>query len=76
MDKYEAKINDLINGYNCPINVIQIASEHGFKVFTGSWIKKFPECKTLIIDEFQLPNNVEFIQDEHWDIGHGWSDEF
>lgn len=50
--------------------------DSGFKVFTGSWINDFPQCKNLIIDEFQLPNDVEFIQDEHWDLGHGWSDEF
>ena len=49
----------------------------GFKVFTGSWINDYPECKNLIMYEFQLPeNNTKFVQDEHWDIGHGWSDEF
>jgi len=49
---------------------------NGFKVFTGNWIKNYPECKNLILFEFQLPDNTEFIIDEHWDIGHGWSDEF
>lgn len=49
----------------------------GFKVFTGSWIKKYPEAKEIIIDIFQLPkDNTEFIIDEHWEIGHGWSQEF
>lgn len=50
--------------------------DSGFKVFTGSWIQDYPECKKLILEEFQLPKETEFIQDSHWDLGHGWSDEF
>lgn len=49
--------------------------ETGFKVFTGKWVEECPEARELIIQEFQLPKNVQFIQDEHWDIGHGWSNE-
>lgn len=45
-------------------------------VFTGKWIKDFPQAKQLIIEEFNLPNDAIFYQDIHWDIGHGWSDEF
>ena len=48
----------------------------GFKVYTGSWIDDYPHIKSMIIEEFQLPNNTEFVQDSHWDIGHGWSDEY
>lgn len=49
----------------------------GFKVFVGNWINKYPEAKDIILDVFQLPKNkTEFIIDEHWDIGHGWSQEF
>ena len=49
----------------------------GFVVFTGEWINQFPEAKQLILDEFQLPQDkTEFRVDSHWDIGHGWSDEF
>lgn len=48
----------------------------GFKVYTGSWINKYPEAKQMVIDEFELPeDDTEFVQDSHWDIGHGWSDE-
>lgn len=48
----------------------------GFKVYTGSWISDHPEAKQQIIDEFELPEDrTEFVQDSHWDIGHGWSDE-
>jgi len=49
----------------------------GFKVFVGEWINKYPEAKEEILFEFQLPKDkTEFVIDEHWDIGHGWSQEF
>lgn len=51
--------------------------DQGFVVFTGQWIKDYPDAKKEIIEEFQLPrDNTEFKMDSHWDIGHGWSDEF
>lgn len=51
--------------------------DEGFMVFTGSWINDYPEAKDEIMFEFQLPkDNTTFVQDEHWDIGHGWSNEF
>lgn len=48
-----------------------------FIVKVGSWIKdldleRFTE---LIQDEFNLPDNFKFEIDEHWDLGHGWSEE-
>lgn len=46
-----------------------------FVVYVGNWIEDFPEAKEDIIYEFELPENVEFVKDKHWDIGHGWSDE-
>lgn len=48
----------------------------GFKVFTGSWIEDYPQVKDMILFEFDLPESTQFIQDVHWEIGHGWSDEF
>lgn len=48
--------------------------DKGFEVYVGNWIKDYPQCKQLIIDEFDLPQNTEFIIDAHWDLGHGWSD--
>ena len=49
----------------------------GFKVFVGSWIDDYPSAKGQIIDEFDLPrDNTEFVKDSHWDLGHGWSEEF
>ncbi len=51
--------------------------DEGFKIFVGDWIDDYPQAEQLIIDEFNLPkDNVEIIKDIHWDIGHGWSDEF
>ena len=51
--------------------------DEGFKVYTGDWIDNYPNVKDLILYEFQLPEeNTEFVKDFHWDIGHGWSDEF
>jgi len=49
----------------------------GFKILTGSWINEHPEARQMIVSEFTLESApVEFIQDEHRDIGRGWSDEF
>ena len=51
--------------------------DEGFKVFIGEWINQYPEAKEEILYEFQLPkDHTEFVIDEHWDIGHGWSQEF
>ena len=49
----------------------------GYVVFTGEWIDNCPEAKDLILFEFNLPEDkTEFRKDSHWDIGHGWSQEF
>ena len=53
--------------------VFQVENE-GFEVYVGSWINDYPNCKELVLDEFDLPNNTKFIIDTHWDLGHGWSD--
>ena len=50
--------------------------EGGFKVYTGQWINYYPEAKEDIIYEFELPEDTQFIIDRHWDLGHGWSDDF
>lgn len=48
----------------------------GFVVVVGSWINEFPEAKEAIKSEFNLPNDVDFEINSHWDIGHGLSDKF
>lgn len=45
-----------------------------FYITVGSWISEYPEARPLIIDEFDLTDDVEFRIDEHWEIGHGWSE--
>lgn len=55
-------------------SIFQYKDGH-FEVMVGNWINSH-DIKDAVIDEFDLPeNNTEFIIDEHWDIGHGWSDE-
>ena len=50
---------------------------NGFVVFTGSWINDYPSVKDDILKAFNLPeDNTTFRIDEHWEIGHGWSQEF
>lgn len=48
----------------------------GFVVLVGDWINEYPDAKSLILFEFNLPDDAEFRIDEHWNIGHGWSDKF
>lgn len=50
--------------------------DDGFYVFVGNWVNDYPQVKNEIIDEFQLPSNTKFVIDSHWDIGHGWSDDY
>lgn len=52
-------------------------NKESFKVFVGEWINKYTEAKEQIIEEFNLQNqDIEFIIDEHWNIGQGWSGDF
>lgn len=47
-----------------------------FEVMIGKWINEYPECKEMIITEFDLPKDkTSFKYDGHWDIGRGWSEE-
>lgn len=55
-----------------------------YYVNVGSWINGYingnkcidsEKLRELVSDEFNLPDSFEFRQDEHWDIGHGWSEE-
>lgn len=49
----------------------------GFIVTVGSWIKEYPSCKELVMIEFDLPeDSTRFEIDEHWELGHGWSDKY
>lgn len=50
--------------------------DKGIVVHVGSWIEKVPQAKQVIIEEFELPNDAKFVEDEHWDIGRGDSTDF
>ena len=61
--------------------------DDGFRVYTGDWINQYPQARSLIIEEFNLPADVKFIAPfifakhlifltKYYIIGHGWSDEF
>jgi hypothetical protein len=42
-------------------------------VLVGLWAEPIQEELTELIEkEFSLPY-FEFVYDEHWDLGHGWS---
>ena len=46
-----------------------------FELFCGSWINE--RIVELIKDEFNLWNvQLEVKVDTHWEIGHGWSEEY
>ena len=33
------------------------------------------QFRQLLEDEFNLPFDFDLVVDEHWDLGHGWSEE-
>lgn len=44
-----------------------------FIVLVGKWAEPIQEELTELLEkEFSLPY-FEFVYDEHWDLGHGWS---
>lgn len=53
-----------------------------FSVMVGDWIEKGINGKPidaeklhdLICDEFDLPEDFDFVIDSHWNIGRGWSE--
>lgn len=57
-------------------------SDGKFSVMVGDWIEKGINDKPinaeklhdLICDEFDLPEDFDFIIDSHWNIGRGWSE--
>lgn len=47
-----------------------------FIVLVGHWAEPIQEELSALIEEhFHLPY-FEFVYDEHWDLGHGWSGDF
>ena len=55
--------------------IFQIENDKSFELMCGSWIND--HIITLVKDEFNLQNvSFKVIIDVHWEIGHGWSDEY
>ena len=52
------------------------AKDKGFIVIVSDWIDDYPQAKSEILYEFNLPPDTEFKKDPHWNLGHGWSDKF
>ena len=56
----------------------RIFFENGkYIVRVGDWINQLDleRFTELIQDEFNLPDDFQFEIDEHWNLGHGWSEE-
>lgn len=51
--------------------------DNKYIVKVGDWINDLDLIRftELIQDEFNLPDDFEFEIDEHWNLGHGWSEE-
>ena len=49
-------------------------TKNQYEIMTGSWVTD--EILAEIIRKFNLPKNSVNIIDEHWEIGHGYSDEY
>ena len=47
-----------------------------FVVFVGKWAEGKEEELTKLREKYFALPFFEFIYDEHWDLGHGWSGDF
>jgi hypothetical protein len=54
-----------------PRGRVRLYKDKGFAVMVGKWLEDYPEAQQMIIKEFNLPEDVAFMYDEHWDIGEG-----
>lgn len=75
-ESYKGKDKRFFGNYTMtPRGRVSQYKDKGFVVMIGSWIKDYPFVKDDIIYDFELPEDVEFIIDHHWDIGNGWNEE-
>ena len=47
--------------FKYPSGRIFEVKDRGFVVCASSWVSQFPHVRQMIIDEFQLPDNTEFL---------------
>lgn len=76
--KRESRTNRKFQGdyTQVPRGRVFYVENEGFVVMVGSWINDYPQCKDLVLNTFNLPDDTSFEIDSHWELGHGWSDEF
>lgn len=75
-EQYRGKDKRFVGDYTkIPRGRVSQYKNKGFVVFVGDWIDDYPSVKADIIYEFELPSDVEFRKDHHWNLGNGWSDE-
>jgi len=52
-------------------------NKNEYQIMVGDWIKDTPNLKDIVIQRFNLQNEkVEVIEDEHWNIGNGFEDDY
>lgn len=52
------------------------ADSGNYFVTVGDWYKEIESwLRPLIVDEFDIPEDFEFKVQEHWQLGHGWSED-
>lgn len=58
--------------------IFQNEADGKFQVYVGHWLNSIDleKFREILEDEFNLPSDFEFVVDVHWDLGHGWSEEF
>ena len=55
--------------------IFQIENDKHFELMCGSWIND--HIIELVKDEFNLQNvTLKAVIDTHWEIGHGWNEEY
>lgn len=70
----DKRFQEAIPYFKYPRGRIFEIKDRGFVVTcVGDWVNQFPQAKQMIIDEFQLPNNTEFLINVHLGLGHDWS---
>lgn len=43
----------------------------------GSWCASYANIlRALLVEEFDIPSDFEFVVDEHWELGHGFEGKF
>ena len=62
-----------------PRGRIFIKSNGELYVAVGNWIYddsvNIEDLRDILIDEFNLPDDFDFVVEKHWNIGQGWNED-